>query len=65
MQLSENARKFKLKNPTLIGCVGGFQFYEHPTYGDEHPLLMITPEGKLKDSGFWDMPQLEDLEGLK
>jgi hypothetical protein len=61
MQLSDKARKFIAKNPTLIGVVLGYRFYEHPTYGDEHCLMMITPEGKVKSSGWHDVPTLDEL----
>lgn len=59
--LSDKARTFLAKKPTLIGCVAGHRFYEHPTYGDESPLIMITPDGKVKRSDHWELPAIEDL----
>ena len=60
-KLSDKARAFLAKNPTLIGRVLGHAFYESPTYGDEAPLLVVTPEGKLKRTGFWELPSAEEL----
>ena len=57
-ELKPNAAKFMKKNPTLIGTVAGVKFYEHPVYGDEHPLLAITKEGKLKHTGCYELPQI-------
>jgi hypothetical protein len=59
--LSDKAKAFLAKGPYYIGIVAGHTFYEHPTYGDESPLVMITPEGKVKVSTFWDMPSREEL----
>jgi len=59
--LSDKAKAFLEKKPYLIGTVAGHTFYEHPTYGDESPLVMITPEGKVKVSAFWDMPTASEL----
>lgn len=46
---------------TLIGVVAGVPFYEHPTLGDESPLLYIDLDGKAKRSDFWELPALEDI----
>jgi hypothetical protein len=59
--LSDKARAFLAKGPYYIGTVAGHTFYEHPTYGDESPLVMVTPDGKVKVSAFWDMPSREEL----
>lgn len=56
MNLSEKAQAFMNKKPTLIGVMLGHKFYEHPTMGDEAPLYVITPEGKIKRSFHWEMP---------
>ena len=61
MQLSDKARAFLAKKPTLIGRVAGHAFYEHPTYGDESPLIMITPDGKVKKSDHWELPDASDI----
>jgi hypothetical protein len=61
MNLSDKAKAFMTKHPALIGVVLGFRFYEHPSKGDESPLVMITPEGKVKLSDYWDVPTTEDL----
>ncbi len=55
--LTENAKKFLARNPTLIGIVLNVRFYEHPEYGDECDLLMILPDGQLQHSGFYELPQ--------
>jgi hypothetical protein len=59
--LSDKARAFLAKNPTLIGRVLDHSFYEDPQHGDEAPMIMITPEGKLKRTEFWDLPSAEEL----
>jgi hypothetical protein len=46
---------------TFIGVVAGVPFYESPIYGDESPLLYITKDGRVKRSGFWDMPNLTEI----
>ena len=56
MPLSDNAKKFKEHNPTYIGTMAGHKYYEDPIYGDEAPLKVITPEGELKTSIWWEMP---------
>lgn len=59
--LSDKAKAFLAKSPEHIGSVAGYDFYEHPTYGDESPLMMITPDGKIKCSDFWEMPDAFEL----
>lgn len=49
------------KEATLIAIINGVPFYEHPTLGDEVPLLYITKEGKVKRSEFYEVPELQDL----
>jgi len=64
-KLSERARTFLSHTPTRLGAAGGYTFYEHPFYGDEDEIWMITPEGKIKRTGFWDVADctIENLEG--
>jgi hypothetical protein len=59
--LSDNAKVFLKLNPVLLGNVAGHWFYEHPTKGDESPLVVITPNGEKRLSGFWEVPSMEDL----
>jgi hypothetical protein len=33
--------KFMEMDPTLIGSISELKFYEHPTYGDEAPLVCV------------------------
>jgi len=55
-----NKEKFMSANPTLIGVVNGIRFYEHPTCGDEVPLVAVSDDFcGLTD--FWDLPEFEDL----
>ena len=55
-----NKEKMMSKNPTLIGCVAGIKFYEHPDYGDEYPLVAVKDdECGLTD--FCELPELEEL----
>jgi hypothetical protein len=59
--LTEKAKAFLAKNPTAIGTVAGHKFYEHPTLGDESPLIVITPDGNVQVSDFWELPTREEL----
>ena len=61
LPLSANAKAFLANDPTLIGIVAGHYFYEHPTMGDESPLIVITPDGKKRTSDFWELPTVEEL----
>ena len=56
--LSDNAAAFLARNPTLIGVVAGHSFYEHPTRGDESPLIVICPDGRKKLSDHWELPMM-------
>jgi hypothetical protein len=65
MKISEKASKFMSKKPTHVGTVLGYRFYEHPDYGDETTLKVITPLGKIKSTSFWDIPTtLEVIDWL-
>jgi hypothetical protein len=59
--LSDKAQTFLANNPYYIGAVAGHKFYEHPTRGDESPLFVIGPDGKLKLSDHWEIPSVEEL----
>ena len=61
LPLSDNARAFLALNPTYIGLVAGHYFYEHPTRGDESPLIVICPNGKKTISEHWELPTVDDL----
>ncbi len=60
-ELSDKARAFLAKNPTVVGRVLGCNVYEHPTLGDEAPLLMITSEGQLRVLSFYELPSEDEL----
>jgi hypothetical protein len=46
------------ENPTLIGTVSGIEYYEHPRYGDEYPLIAYDRELNLMGlSNFWELPE--------
>jgi hypothetical protein len=49
------AETFLSKNPTELAQFGGFKLYEHPTRGDTAPIYMITPSGRLMNTGFFDL----------
>ena len=55
------ANKFLAKNPYFVGEVAGVKFYEHPTLGDESPLVSIK-DGVLKHTEFYELPRKCDLE---
>lgn len=46
---------FLAHKPTVLAKFGGFTVYEHPLRGDEAPMYMATPEGKLVNTGFYDL----------
>jgi len=59
----KSREKFLLKNPTLVGVVGNYRFYEHPFYGDEYPLL--ADDGKnVYVSCFYDLPTIWEIADL-
>lgn len=62
MNLSENAKKFLNRKPTLIQTLQGYKFYECPVYGEDVGFKCITPCGKLYSTGFSDRLDTEDLE---
>ncbi|GAB5503446.1 hypothetical protein [Pyruvatibacter sp.] len=61
--MTPKATAFLAKNPTFIGAVAGYRFYEHPTLGDESPLVYIK-DGRVGLSDFWEVPTLDELYDL-
>lgn len=55
-----NKEKVMAKKPTLIGCVSGIRFYEHPTFGDEYPLI-ASRGSEFGLTELWEVPTLEEL----
>ena len=47
--------------PTYLYSIAGVSFYEHPTYGDEHPLL-VKHNGKFISSTYYDPDHSDALE---
>jgi len=43
-----------------VGVVAGVRFYEHPTRGDESPLMVLR-DGRLVPSPYWELPTLDEL----
>ena len=37
-----------------LATIGGVAFYEHPEFGDEAPVQMLTDSGMI-ETPFWDM----------
>jgi hypothetical protein len=60
-KLSDKARAFLARKPTLVGRVLGCNVYEHPTLGDESPLYMVTSEGQLRILAFYELPSEDEL----
>lgn len=60
-ELSDIAKAFLRREPELLGLVMGHYFYEDPVHGDESPLWMISPEGKLKRTCCWEVPEANDF----
>ena len=52
--------RFLNANPTLLGTVAGFPLYEHPTLGDEAPMLTIV-NGDLRRTSFYDLPSAAEM----
>ncbi len=53
---------FMSRDPMLVGVVGSWKFYEHPTRGDEAPLVGVnTATRECVLTSFWDVPSLEEL----
>ena len=61
MEYSDKAKKFLAKNPTLLGRVMDWNFYEDPIRGDEAPLIAITPEGTVRRTDFWEVPSIDEM----
>lgn len=55
MENMTKAKSFLAKNPTELATFGGFKLFEHPTRGDTVPIYMITPDGNLINTGFYDL----------
>jgi hypothetical protein len=53
--------RFLSKDPTLLASYGRFDVWEHPTRGDTAPVYMSTPDGRLINTGFYDLGDF-DLE---
>lgn len=64
MKLSLKARNFLSQRPTLVGAVLGYRFYEHPTRGDEAPLIAITPDGRVIPTDWWECPSMFEVAEL-
>ena len=46
---------FLSKNPTLLATYGSYNAWEHPTRGDTAPVYLSTPDGRLINTGFYDL----------
>jgi hypothetical protein len=53
--------RFLSKNPTLLASYGDYSVWEHPTRGDTAPVYMSTSDGRLINTGFYDLGDF-DLE---
>ncbi len=49
-----------MTQPTYLFTVAGISLYEHPTLGDEHPLL-AKHNGKYVSTDFWDKPDHDEM----
>ena len=47
--------------PAYLYSLAGVSFYEHPTMGDEHPVL-VKHNGKFYNTGYYDPDHGEALE---
>lgn len=55
MLTDKQKEAFFANNPTLLDSFDDFKLYEHPTRGDSAPIYMLTPGGKLINTGFYDL----------
>jgi hypothetical protein len=51
--------RFLARDPYLLMQVEGYKLWEHPTYGDEAPVYMSTPNGRLINTGFYDLDDFD------
>ena len=50
--------QFLDQEPTLIGRVAGYEFYEDPDDGDESPLWVVLPShGTALITDWWELPE--------
>lgn len=47
--------KFMQHKPTLLLTIRDYNLWEHPTRGDTAPIYMTTLEGRLINTGFYDL----------
>jgi hypothetical protein len=47
--------RFLSKGPTQLASYGDYKAWEHPTEGDSAPIFLSTPDGKLINTGFYDL----------
>lgn len=62
--LKITAEKFLAYNPTLLGSVYGWKLYEHPTKGDEAPVIAICPKGTVYNTCEFEYTDAYDLIAL-
>jgi len=61
MNKARTAKAIRLvEQATHIGTVCGVPFYEHPSLGDEAPLLYITKAGSVRVSDYWELPDKDE-----
>ena len=53
--LTDNARRFLDAGAYKLASIAGVHFYEHPTRGDNAPVFAITRDGRLIDTGCYDL----------
>lgn len=64
MLTDKQTSAMKSHNPTLIGCVGGYRFYEHPLFGDEAPLLAENEDGAWGNTHHFEPPSVDEIVEL-
>jgi hypothetical protein len=52
--------KIMARNPDSVGKTLSFAFYEHPTMGDEAPLI-ISNGKECGLSHYWEVPSIEEM----
>ena len=57
---SKTSARWDQYRPERIGTVAGVTFCEHPTRGDESPLV-VKQDGRWVITEFWEVPDIHEL----
>lgn len=49
--------RIRIGKATFLHQVFGYQFFEHPDYGDEAPILAMDKVGRVYNTNDYDLPE--------